>query len=110
MANRLNDAEQHDHSSRRGFFKWIGQAVAGASLAGMGISALNPLNVQAANAQPNCTQCDGCSVISCAVNGSCRTQGYLYLVTYYAYYGCVNPGDKCPYSKMALCANSCSCA
>lgn len=97
--------ELEQSRSRRGFFKWIGQVAAGASLASIGLGLTNIKNALA-----NCIVCDGCQVISCMASGTCRAEDPLkpVRVTYKLFYGCVT-GGSCPYNIYDACNSSCSC-
>ncbi len=45
----INEQEPEQNHSRRLFFRWVGQVVGGASLAGIGLGITNPLNALASS-------------------------------------------------------------
>ncbi len=102
MSNLENSNQRFEEAqSRRCFVKWIGQIVAGASLATIGLGIANPLDALAANkkkAIPNCYQCppDGYQDTVCYKSTSCFNKGGCAreLVTYHG--GCVISPSQCP--------------
>lgn len=66
MRDPLHDTESP--RSRRSLFKWLGQVAAGATVAGIGLSALN---TQAAHAASPDSACVGCTLIACYAGGGC---------------------------------------
>lgn len=85
--------ELEQSRSRRGFFNWIGQVVAGASLAGIGLGLAKPLTALAA---PDCTPCTGCNIISSYVDHACcPNTNYQWYTKYQALTGCIYPGQHC---------------
>jgi len=104
MANLSNPEPSQP---RRKFFVWVGQIIAGASLAGIGLGLVDP---KAVLADPECTPCSGCKILSCTYSGTCRAQNpnTPYLVEYQAYVGCVPPG--CTLAPPAYeCNSGCGC-
>lgn len=107
--------DHQQFSSRRGFFQWVGQVAAGASLAGIGLGLTNPLNAFAANKSdagkhhPNCISCDSCKITNCVRSSGClEGTGMPFRVSYIQYYGCVTHGT-CPSYNAVVCADSCCC-
>jgi hypothetical protein len=105
MRNILHDSETA--RSRRSLFKWMKQVAAGTSLAAVG---LGLANAKTALANPNCTPCSGCQVVSCQVSGTCRAHdpNTPILVTYQTLSGCVPPGCTMS-SNLFECNSSCAC-
>lgn len=106
MANLSNSSEPSQ--PRRKFFIWIGQLAAGFSLAGLGLDLLNPKVVQA---DPECTPCSGCSVVSCTYSGTCRVHdpSTPYEVGYRLYQGCTPPPCTLSQQTYYECSSSCTC-
>lgn len=110
--SQTNDVEQQAERtpSRRRFFKWTGQVVAGASLAGLGLSFANSANALAAsNApdMPNCTPvcpCNGCTQVVCYKKATCRGGCGREILHYHG--GC----EPCnPWIEQAGCCSPGSC-
>ncbi len=110
MPNKHNevDHDQAQFHSRRRFFTWAGQVVAGLSLAGFGLNLTKPLEAFASSKQkvskhshiseiPNCNECpcNGCSDYVCWCNASQCGSGKAKIKVVYEG-GCVNPGTPCP--------------
>lgn len=107
MADHLRSMKPDSESklSRRGIFKWVGEVVAGVSLAGIGLGLENPLNAFAASksphptrkhVHPDCYPCppNGYSDHGCFPYVGCRSGQGNYLVVYEG--GCVNNPNLCP--------------
>ncbi len=104
-----NTSNQDKHPrSRRKFFIWIGQVVAGASLAAIGLGLADPQKVLA---DPDCTPCEGCVVVSCLPNGYCKAHNpeYPNLITYKLKQGCVQTGCYNSQADYYECSNNCTC-
>ncbi|HVB21218.1 MAG TPA: hypothetical protein VNG51_04655 [Ktedonobacteraceae bacterium] len=105
MSDTSNQPEQLQ--SRRKFFVWAGQLAAGFSIAGVGLGLLDP---KAALAEPECTPCSGCVVVSCNESGACKAHNPAtpLEIEYKLRLGCVPPGCtfSAPYYE---CNSSCAC-
>jgi hypothetical protein len=91
--------------SRRGFLSWLKRVAGGASLAVIGLSIADPKNVFA---DPNCTPCSGCDMISCTYEKNHCGATYPWLFYYKFYTGCVPPG--CTTNYNSCCVYECSCS
>jgi hypothetical protein len=118
-------ASQHDNGrqehktlyTRRNYITWLGQIVAGISLAGigLGLNGVHPINALAATtgntpAVPDCIQCPSYGTFccrSCNTDSNCQPGGHI-AITYYYKGGCVAPGQECPtYAGCTNCVSSC---
>jgi hypothetical protein len=75
--------------SRRGFLTWVSQVVAGASIAGIGLGLVKPLEAFAA---PNCNPCTGCKFLCQIFNTDCCPGSYPILMQVQNITGCNPPG------------------
>jgi len=111
-----NDEQNREPSrSRRTFFNWVGQIVAGASLVSIGLSLGNPANALATSLPsksapnaPDCIPCPGRCVFTSCNNDGCDPPSYNYRIKYTVYSNaCVPPGQQCPYTNYSYCGSSC---
>lgn len=105
LSEQVKQGPEQLHSRRR-FFNWVGQVVAGVSLAGIGIGLTSP--AYAKSVEPECTQfCNYCKVTSCQLNANCVHQGHgSYFITYNYQSGCQ---PNCTNQTGSGCWINCNC-
>lgn len=113
MANYLRSGQRNETAhSRRGFFTWIRQVTAGASVAGVGLSTLTPHALAATHIQKSiagisrCVNCDGCQNPECH-DIECQSGSTIYPVT------CVKTqisgcAPNCHENDAVYCGSSCA--
>ena len=111
MVGKNEESEnQTKVSSRRNFFSYMKQIVAGASVAGVTLELLHSKDAASGmkSTNPQAIPCDGCQITNCGFSLDCSESGYD--ATYYVMTYTITSGiaPQCRDDGYVICVTSCN--